>query len=140
MIRLPLSQRHLVWLFRLALLLNMVAITFLALTHLNIKPAQVSSDKVNHCLAFFVLAFCIDNAFPRVRFLVAKIWPLLAYGIAIEIVQRFVAREFSLLDFGADLLGVLLYWLPRRWLRRLLVGRDDTVKAGLSVEQGGQVH
>lgn len=124
MIRLPISQSQLVWLFRVALLLNIAAITFLALTSVSIKPAQLSSDKVNHCFAFFVLAFCIDNAFPRLRFLLVKLWPLLAYGIGIEIVQRLVAREFSLLDFGADMLGILLYWLPRRYWRRLVTGRD----------------
>lgn len=124
MIRLPISQSRLVWLFRMALLLNIAVITYLALTSVSIKPAQLSSDKMNHCFAFFVLAFCIDYAFPRLRFLLVKIWPLLAYGIAIEIVQRFVSRDASLLDFGADLLGIALYWLPRRYLRRLVTGRD----------------
>ncbi len=127
MIRLPISQHHLAWLFRVALLLNIAAITWLALTSTSIKPVQMSSDKVNHCIAFFVLAFCIDHAFPRVRFLLAKIWPLLAYGIGIEIVQRFFAREFSLWDFGADLLGIAIYWLPRRYWRQLVKGREDAL-------------
>ncbi|HVL01480.1 MAG TPA: VanZ family protein [Dongiaceae bacterium] len=122
----------------MALLLNIMVISWLALTSASIRPLQVTSDKINHGFAFFVLAFCIDAAFPRVRFLLVKIWPLLAYGVAIEIVQRFFSREASLLDFGADMLGIFLYWLPRRYLRRLVQGRDAL--APVSVEQRGQVH
>ncbi len=130
MIRLPLSQHRLVWLYRLALLAAVAAISWLAFTSVSVRPAQLASDKFNHALAFFVLAFLIDNAFPRVRFLWVKIWPLLAYGIAIEIIQRFVSREPSLLDLGADALGVALYWLLRKWLRRIVVGRLPAEEQG----------
>lgn len=125
MIRLPIPQQRLVWLYRFALLGAVVAVSWLAFTSASIRPAQISSDKVNHALAFFVLAFLIDNAFPRVRFLYVKVWPLIAYGVAIEIIQRFVSRDPSWLDLVADGVGISLYWLLRNWLRRLVVGQPQ---------------
>jgi VanZ family protein len=125
MIRLPLSQHRLVWLYRLALLAAVAAISWLAFTSVSVRPAQLTSDKFNHALAFFVLAFLVDNAFPRMRFLCVKIWPLLAYGIAIEIIQRYVSRDSSWLDLVADGVGIALYWLPRKWLRQVVVGRQQ---------------
>lgn len=123
MIRLPLPQQRLVWLYRFALLAAVVAVSWLAFTSTSIRPAQIASDKFNHALAFFVLAFLIDNAFPRVRFLYVKVWPLIVYGVVIEIVQRFVSRDPSWLDLVADGVGISLYWLLRNWLRRLVVGQ-----------------
>lgn len=125
MIRLPVAQSHLVWLYRLGLLSALLVISWLAFTSAHIRPAEFASDKVNHGFAFFVLSFLIDNAFPRVRFLLIKLWPLILYGIAIEIIQRFVARDSSLLDLGADMVGISLYWLLRPWLRRVVVGRSE---------------
>jgi len=127
MIRLPCSQQQLMWLYRCALLVAILAISWLAFSSVPIRPAQWASDKVNHGVAFFVLAFCIDNAFPRARFLLVKLWPLVAYGVAIEIVQRYVSRDPSLLDLAADGVGITLYWSLRRWLRQLVVGRDRVV-------------
>lgn len=124
MIRLPFSQQQLVWLYRVALLAAFAGISWFAFTSVPVRSMQMVGDKINHGFAFFVLAFCIDNAFPRVRFLLVKLWPLLAYGIAIEIIQRFVSRDSSWLDLVADGVGISLYWLLRRWLRRLVVGRD----------------
>lgn len=126
MIRLPVSQQRLVWLYRFALLAAFVGISWLAFTSASIRPAQISSDKVNHAFAFFVLSFLIDNAFPRVRFLRIKLWPLLAYGVVIEIIQRFVSRDPSWLDLVADGVGISLYWLFRSWLRRIVVGHQSS--------------
>lgn len=129
MIRLPVAQQRLVWLYRFALLAALVGISWLAFTSASIRPAQISSDKVNHALAFFALSFLIDNAFPRVRFLRIKLWPLLAYGVAIEIIQRFVSRDPSWLDLVADGVGISLYWLLRSWLRRIVVGQHQPREA-----------
>lgn len=125
MIRLPFPQDRLVHLYRLVLLVAIAAISWLAFTSVSVRPAQITSDKVNHAFAFFVLAFLVDNAFPRMRFLRVKVWPLIAYGIAIEIIQRFVARDASLLDLAADGVGISLYWLLRKWLRQMVVGRPQ---------------
>ena len=135
MIRLPISQQQLVILFRLALMVVFVSVTWLALTRHPMHAATLLNDKVNHCMAFFVLAFCVDNAFPRLRFLIYKFWPLVAYGYAIEWLQSKVHRDYSLWDLLADSVGVTLYWLLRRYMRRLVVGRSSD--NGNSVEQGG---
>lgn len=124
MIRLPLSQHQLVWLYRLALFAAVVAISWLAFTSVSVRAAPISSDKLNHAAAFFVLAFLIDNAFPRVRFLRVKIWPLIVYGVLIEVIQRFVARDPSVLDVLADCTGIAVYWLLRQWLRRVLLSQS----------------
>lgn len=127
MIRLPCSQQQLVWLYRCALLIAILAISWLAVSSAPIRPAQWTSDKVNHGIAFFVLAYCIDNAFPRVRFLLVKFWPLVVYGVVIEVVQRYVSRDPSVLDLVADGVGIMLYWSLRGRLRQLVVGREEQV-------------
>ena len=132
MIRLPISQHQLVWLYRLALMVVFVAITWLALSRHPISPATLLNDKVNHCMAFFVLAFCVDNAFPRLRFLLFKFVPLVAYGYGIEWMQSKVHRDYSLWDLLADTVGISLYWILRRYLRNLVAGRN-----GMSVKEGG---
>jgi len=124
MIRLPISQHQLVWLYRAALLVVFVTITWLALSRHPIRAEMLLNDKVNHCAAFFVLAFCVDNAFPKLRFLIFKFVPLVGYGYAIEWLQSKMHRDYSLLDLLADTVGVTLYWLSRRYLRRLVSGRD----------------
>ena len=128
MIRLPITHLQLVWLYRLGLLTAFITISWLAFTAKHIRAAELVNDKINHGFAFFVLALLIDNAFPRVRFLRVKLWPLLAYGIVIEIIQRYVARDSSLLDVGADLVGISLYWLLRKWLRQLIVAGAPSVE------------
>lgn len=125
MIRLPISSVQVVWLYRLGLFTALAGISWLAFTSQTIPSVQSMSDKVNHGFAFFTLSLLIDNAFPRWRFLWIKVWPLLAYGILIEIVQHFVERSPSVLDVLADCAGILLYWLMRQRLRRLVVGKPD---------------
>lgn len=75
-------------------------------------------DKVSHLLTFFVLGALAESACPRspLRCLAAG---LLGYGLLIECLQYFVPwREFSLLDWAADGVGLLL-WLLLAWpLRR----------------------
>ncbi len=77
-------------------------------------------DKANHVLAFAVLCGLGIGAWPRAgaRLAVA----LLAYGIAIELLQALVpAREADALDVVADAAGIALAGLVaaavRRWRR-----------------------
>jgi VanZ family protein len=68
-------------------------------------------DKILHASAFFGFAFLLDMASPR-SFWRWKAPLLLFYGASIEILQAFTPwRSFSVADFAADTLGVLLYWL-----------------------------
>jgi len=130
MLTLPLHSNQITWLFRLALLLNLMVISWLAFTSNTFTVAAVFSDKVNHMFAFFVLSYCLDRGFPHQRFLLFKVVPLVAYGLAIELIQsRLPHREFSLLDLGADCIAIGLYWLLRHPMRRLLLPRQsDSIK------------
>lgn len=124
MLNLPLRSEQVTWLFRVALLVNLVAISWLAFTGAKLVVPAMLSDKVNHFAAFFVLSYCLDRGFPEHRFLLYKVLPLMGYGLAIELVQsRLPHRDFSLLDLGADGLAVFAYWLLRHPMRRLLLPR-----------------
>ncbi len=126
-IRLPISQSWLIGLYRLGLVVTVATVAWLAFTPVPAKVELVASDKANHAFAFFVLAWLLDNAFTHQRFLKLKLWPLLAYGIVIEIVQYFVGRDCSVLDLGADSAGISIYWLIRSWARCLLQAQQDGI-------------
>ena len=82
-------------------------------------------DKVEHFEAFYVLSFLLDFSFPLKPFNLWKIIVLLAYGAGIELFQLTVIfRDCSLLDFMADVLGMIVYWLSLPWLKRLPFLRD----------------
>jgi VanZ family protein len=98
--------------FRISLVSALIAITILATTPLDYPITSNINDKLNHILAFFVLAIFADFSFPENKFNLSKILPLLAYGILIEMIQRYLPyRMFSLLDVAADAIGLSLYWL-----------------------------
>lgn len=68
-------------------------------------------DKLLHATSFFLFAAWLDLCSQR-SFWRFQMPILLAYGALIEIVQAFLPwRSFSMLDFAADLTGVILYWL-----------------------------
>lgn len=110
--------------FRLALFVCVLAIAWLAFA----PPSQAPGtpfDKLNHVLAFAVLAWLADMAYPG-RHLAKPRWAfLLGYGLTIEVIQGFLPyRELSLLDFGADAVGILCYDVLQR-----LRGRPRTLQA-----------
>ncbi len=93
-----------------ALVLCIVAISYLAFTPLQHTVSATFSDKANHFVAFFVLAGLIDFSFPGSRFSWRKGILLLCCGMLIECIQHFMPyREFSLYDVLADMVGILLY-------------------------------
>lgn len=115
-------------LFRVALFVATLVATRLATAPIEAVPFAGLGDKVLHAGAFLVLAGLLDFSFPATRFTAGKVATLLAYGMAIEVVQHFLPyRSFSLLDWLADAGGVALYavvatpilkrtaWLQRRW-------------------------
>lgn len=95
--------------FRLALLVCVLAIAYLAFAPSEELPGS-PSDKLNHFLAFGVLAWLAHKSYPE-RHLAPYRWILLlGYGLVIEVVQAFLPfRECSLLDFAADAAGILYY-------------------------------
>jgi VanZ family protein len=110
-------------LFRVLLVVALLAIYFLATTRLKIPFAGDMDDKVNHVIAFFVLALLVDYSFPAWTFR-TKVVVLLAYGLSIEITQAYLPyRSCSLFDLGADAGGLVLYGLCQPALRYLPVLR-----------------
>jgi VanZ family protein len=117
--------------FRLALVLALVAINWQALTPTPVPlPTDqfIEGDKLIHACAFFALAFLIDGAWPARRLGWRVLVLLTAYGAAIELAQGYVAyRDSSLLDLAADVSGLLLYaGLIGPWLRRHCSGGHQT--------------
>lgn len=81
-------------------------------------------DKFQHAAAFFTLTMLADFAWPQTPVTLRKILALLAYGMALELVQsQLPYRDFSLLDFLADGCGILLYFVSIPVLQRLPVMR-----------------
>jgi VanZ family protein len=98
--------------FRLAFAVTIVTVTRLATMPIHAAPLFTMSDKVAHVTAFLVLAFFLDQGWPRLPFERKKVAVLLVYGMVLEVVQHFLPyRLFSLLDFAADAAGVGVYAL-----------------------------
>jgi VanZ family protein len=106
--------------FRAGLWVCVLAVAWLAFAPLTEPPPGLSWDKGNHALAFFVMAWLADGGYPGRSRALARWGLLLGYGLLIELVQRLLPfREFSLLDWSADALGILLYVGVRAMIGRL---------------------
>jgi len=104
---------------RLAQLLFCAAcavVMVMAVAELAHKTTFPFADKLQHALVFFVLSALAEAAWPRA--LRRAMAGVLLYGLLIECVQWFLPwREFSLLDWFADAVGVALWLLAARVLR-----------------------
>lgn len=110
--------------FRVALIVAIVTVLYLATTPLEVPLVEDFDDKVNHVLAFFGLALLLDFSFPGSNLDARKVLALLAFGMLIEIIQYHLPyRTFSLLDWAADGLGILVYRFALPGLRYLPVLR-----------------
>lgn len=127
MLDVPLRSKQITWLIRLALCINFLVISWLALSTQSLKVVpDLFSDKVNHFFAFFVLSYCLDRGFPEYRFLLFKLLPLVLYGLAIELIQsRIPGRDISGWDLVADCVAIACYWLMRTPMRNLLRATRD---------------
>ncbi|MBK5938859.1 hypothetical protein CCR96_06275 [Halochromatium roseum] len=73
-------------------------------------PIGASWDKANHLFAFAVMAWLADLGWPAKRQAPLRWGLLLGYGLLIESVQHILPlRHFSLLDWVADGVGILIY-------------------------------
>jgi VanZ family protein len=105
---------------RAALVVALLAISYLAFTDRQIPIVNLVWDKLKHAAAFATLAMLVDFAFPAGRFGAAKMLWLLGYGVMIEVVQYFLPyRDASVLDVLADCVGIALYLLAIPVLKRL---------------------
>jgi len=102
---------------RLVLTAAILVITHLATTSLEYTLVENVWDKLNHFVAFAVLAMLLDYSFPNKKFGLWKFGSLCGYGILLELVQYYLPdRFFSLFDICADGLGICLYWFCGHWL------------------------
>ncbi|MCK5902444.1 MAG: VanZ family protein [Cocleimonas sp.] len=97
--------------------------SWVATRDLDIPPEYELNDKLIHVIVFFCFAVLVDLSTARKPFWLYKGLPLLVYGACIEIMQYFTPdRSFSLLDWVADLSGILLYFV----IKRLLVWHEQS--------------
>ena len=95
--------------YRAGLYTCVIAVAVLAFAPLDAPPLP-SHDKINHLLAFAVLAWLAEGAYPGKQRAWARLGWLLAYGLLIEVIQHHLPyRQFSWVDFAADVLGVSSY-------------------------------
>lgn len=108
-------------LIRIALVIALVGVTVLALMPNKEVPVTTSWDKLDHWLAFFTLSLLADHSFPRLAFW-RRIAPwLLAYGIAIELLQWLTPdRDAEAMDVVADAISIASYGLLRYLLGPVL--------------------
>jgi VanZ family protein len=112
---------------RIGLVVAVAAISWLATTDSAVPGLEHSSDKANHAVAFLVVSLLADRSFPETRFGIAKILAVLAFGVAIEVVQYFLPyRDASFLDVVADAAGIALYAMARPLLMRIPLLRPAT--------------
>lgn len=84
-------------------------------------PAFWELDKALHFSAFAALAVAIPFAVGRTSRRLLLLAILLGVGASIEILQEFVpGRSASILDFGADMAGLVVGVLAGLWLSRHL--------------------
>ncbi len=99
---------------RIAFFVALVAITTLAVMPADDVSISLGWDKANHVLAFFVLFWVMDYAWPKELDVYQKCLFLLLYGLILEFLQFFsVSRDFSLIDMVADGVGLLFYIVLR---------------------------
>ncbi len=104
--------------FQALLYLAMGIILAMATSTTDHSAATGINDKVGHILAFILLGLLAQQAFPRHRMnWILYAW-LLAYGLAIELIQYFIPeRSFSLLDLAADATGLVVAFILMQTLK-----------------------
>jgi VanZ family protein len=120
---------------RIALVTAIVGITCLAVMPPgNSSLPTTGNDKINHILAFYVLAFLTDISFPALKFSWLKIFTLIAYGLGIELIQLFSSsRSFSFYDLLADAIGICGYIAFREIFKRIKT--TDLPATNITVEE-----
>ncbi|NTW70289.1 MAG: VanZ family protein [Chlorobiaceae bacterium] len=105
---------------RLMLIAALATISWQAIIRNGAGIDVENGDKLLHFLAFAALAVLVDFAFPKSRFGLLKIIPLVLYGLAIEYVQSFLPyRSASSGDLLVDIVGIAAYMVFIPILQRL---------------------
>ena len=105
----------------------LLVVTIVGVTYLSLTPAPPATpggfDKANHVIAYAALAFLLvlsvrrpPNRLVRLLGLVAV---TVAYGVAMEIIQRYTGRDLDPMDVAANTIGATIGvaggLLARRW-------------------------
>lgn len=135
-----LSRRNIIA-FRVALTASMLAIVWLATIKPQYEVVEEINDKVSHILAFVALSFLLDLSFPNRRFDLREVMALLGFGLLIECLQYFIPyRTCSVLDLGADAIGIALYggakllWRNTTFCSRSKIAAEGKVVAAVGAE------
>jgi VanZ family protein len=138
--RMNLSKRSVI-VFRVTFTASVVAITWLATIKPDYEVVEEINDKVSHILAFVALSFLLDFSFPGRRFNLREVMVLLGFGLLIECVQYFIPyRTCSILDLGADAIGIALYggakllWRNATFCSRSKIAAEGKVGAAVGAE------
>lgn len=91
--------------YGLTVLLAVIIALLTLLPLRDIGAAVPGSDKVYHALAFAALVFPATAVRPRNAWLIVPLSIL--YGVAIEIIQPAVGRQFSFGDIAANTVGAV---------------------------------
>ena len=102
------------------LLMLLIGGTWVATQPMKMDESFDVSDKLVHIIVFFGFALVTDLVTSRKPFWFWKGVPLLSYGLFIEVLQYFSPdRSFSLLDWVADFIGIVIYYSLKYFFRRL---------------------
>ncbi|MFW5824422.1 MAG: VanZ family protein [Marinobacter sp.] len=94
-------------LWRALFCFSLMTITWLGFTIEPYPIPSAASDKINHMLAFLVLAMLARLGWPMIGHTVPLV-VLAGYGMALELGQTLTPwRQFSLFDVLADVTGIL---------------------------------
>ena len=88
----------------------------------GLTNAGLINDKFAHGMIFFVLAFLYSHSFGN-NYGFRPVLILTGFGLLIEIIQYFLPwRSFSLLDWLADIIGIISYDVIHR-LKKIILAR-----------------
>ena len=129
---LDISNKRSIQGFRTVFVITLIAVSYLALTPIEIPELEGSWGKSNHLAAFITLAFLLDFSASGNAI---KWLGLTCYGMLIEVAQWFTEyRYFELSDILADCVGIAIYVILRGqlvrtpWLGTLRQTLDKTPK------------
>ena len=114
-----LTQKEILF-YRICLGISVAIILFFATAKLENSGVVQVWDKLQHFVAFIVLATLLDYSFPKHSFNARKFLVLVGFGLLIEIIQQPLEhRYFSLLDVFADAVGAVFYFPLQVILKKL---------------------
>lgn len=109
---------HSLLVYRIPLVIVVGSVFYLATLPGEAAVDLFGWDKLDHAMAFMVLAGLLDFSFPARPLGFRKVSVLMGYGLLIEVVQYTLpTRTFSLLDLLADGFGIVAYLSSRSMLK-----------------------